>query len=259
MPYQNIQVSREEENKIAVLQIARPEMLNALSFDLMKEVIDALESLDADPNIHAIVLTGSEKAFAAGADIKEMVKQDAIDMLIRDNFKTWNRIRDVRKPIIAAVSGYALGGGCELMLICDMVIASETTKIGQPEINIGVIPGAGGTQRLTRQIGKVKAMEMILTGNFIDAHDALKYGLVNKVVPVDSYLEEAKQLARTIASKPPVAVQLAKECINKVYESSLNEGLDYERRSFYMLFASEDKREGMGAFVEKRKPSWKGR
>ncbi|NTW50686.1 MAG: enoyl-CoA hydratase, partial [Chlorobiales bacterium] len=180
-------------------------------------------------------------------------------MLIRDNFKTWNRIREVRKPIIAAVSGYVLGGGCELMLICDMVIASETTKIGQPEINIGVIPGAGGTQRLTRQVGKVKAMEMILTGNFIDAHDALRYGLVNKVVPIESYFEEAKDLARTIASKPPIAVQLAKECINKVYDSSLDEGLDYERRSFYMLFATEDKREGMGAFVEKRKPSWKGR
>jgi enoyl-CoA hydratase len=259
MPYKNIQVTRDEVGKIAIVQITRPEMLNALSFDLMKDVIDALEVLDKDLGVNAIVLTGNEKAFAAGADIKEMAMQDAIDMLIRDNFKTWNRIREVRKPIIAAVSGYVLGGGCELMLICDMVIASETTKIGQPEINIGVIPGAGGTQRLTRQVGKVKAMEMILTGNFIDAHDALRYGLVNKVVPIESYFEEAKDLARTIASKPPIAVQLAKECINKVYDSSLDEGLDYERRSFYMLFATEDKREGMGAFVEKRKPSWKGR
>ncbi|NTV46016.1 MAG: enoyl-CoA hydratase, partial [Chlorobiales bacterium] len=239
MPYQNIQVSREDQSKIAIIQIARPEMLNALSFELMKEVIDALESFDADPNIHAIVLTGSEKAFAAGADIKEMAKQDAIDMLIQDNFKTWNRISDVRKPIIAAVSGYALGGGCELMLICDIVIASETTKIGQPEINIGVIPGAGGTQRLTRAVGKVIAMEMVLNNLTLKADEALQLGLVNRVVPVEQYLDVAIQLAAEIAARAPLAVRLAKEAVNKAFELSLSEGLSAERRSFYSLFASQ--------------------
>ena len=248
-----------KEQGFALVQFNRPEVLNALNMQLMLELVDALESLDKDDGVRCIILTGNEKAFAAGADIKEMADASATEMLIRDQFARWDRIRKVKKPIIAAVSGFALGGGCELMMTCDIVIASETAKIGQPEINIGVIPGAGGTQRLTRAVGKVKAMEMVLTGKTITAEEALRWGLINKVVPVESFLQEAKDLAKQIAEKPPVAVRLAKEAVLKSFDTTMEGGLEFERKNFYLLFASEDQKEGMKAFIEKRKAEWKGR
>ncbi|MDH3251745.1 MAG: enoyl-CoA hydratase-related protein [Ignavibacteria bacterium] len=257
MSYSHIRIT--EEPGFAVLQIDRPEVLNALTIELMKELVHALESLDANDAVRCIILTGNEKAFAAGADIKEMADSSAMEMLSRDQFARWDRIRKVKKPIIAAVSGFALGGGCELAMTCDMIIASETARFGQPEINIGVIPGAGGTQRLTRAVGKVKAMEMILTGRMITAEEALRWGLVNTVVPVERYLEEARDWAKEIASKPPVAVKLAKESVLKSFDTTIEGGLEFERKNFYLLFASEDQKEGMKAFIEKRKPDWKNR
>ncbi len=233
-------------------------MLNAINIALMQELVEALESLDKDNDVRCIILTGNEKAFAAGADIKEMADASAIDMLIRDQFARWDKIRKIKKPLIAAVSGFALGGGCELMMTCDIVIASETAKIGQPEINIGVMPGAGGTQRLTRAVGKAKAMELVLTGRMFSAQEALQWGLVNKIVPVEYYLQEAKDLAKDIASKPPLAVRLAKEAVLKSFDTTIEGGLEFERKNFYLLFASEDQKEGMKAFVEKRKAEWKG-
>jgi enoyl-CoA hydratase len=188
-----------------------------------------------------------------------MADATAVEMLIRDQFARWDRIRKIKTPIIAAVSGFALGGGCELMMTCDIVIASETARIGQPEINIGVMPGAGGTQRLTRAVGKVKSMEMVLTGSMITAQEALQWGLVNKVVPVEYYLEEAKNLAATIAAKPPVAVRLAKEAVLKAFDTTIEGGLEFERKNFYLLFSSEDQKEGMKAFTDKRKPEWRGK
>lgn len=244
---------------VAVVRFNRPEVLNALNMALMIELVDTLEALDKDDAVRCIVLTGSDKAFAAGADIKEMADASAMDMLQRDQFSRWDRIRKVKKPIIAAVSGFALGGGCELMMTCDIVVASETTRIGQPEINIGVMPGAGGTQRLTRAVGKAKAMEMVLTGAMISGDEALRWGLVNKVVPVEVYLQEATALAKEIASKPPIAVRLAKEAVLKSFDTTIEGGLEFERKNFYMLFASEDQKEGMKAFVEKRKAEWRGR
>ena len=249
----------EIDGYVAIVRLHRPAVLNALNLELMDELVATLDSLDRDENIRAIVLAGSEKAFAAGADIKEMATATAVDMLYRDQFSKWDRIRKIKKPIIAAVSGFALGGGCELMMHCDIVIASETARIGQPEINIGVMPGAGGTQRLTRAIGKVRAMEMVLTGKFITAQEAFEAGLVNKVVPVEFFLEEAVRLAQEIASKPPVAVRLAKEAILKAFDTTIEMGLEFERKNFYLLFASEDMKEGMAAFVEKRKAEWKGK
>jgi enoyl-CoA hydratase len=248
----------ETEAAVATVRLNRPDVLNALNMKLMEELVDALEALDKDPAIRAIVLTGNEKAFAAGADIGEMASASSTEMLLRDQFARWDRIRKVRKPIIAAVSGYALGGGCEVAMSCDMIVASETAKFGQPEINIGVIPGAGGTQRLTRAVGKVKAMEMVLTGAMIDAAEALRWGLVNRVVPVERYLQEAKELAAAVASKPPVAVRLAKEAVLKAFDTTIEGGLEFERKNFYLLFATDDQKEGMKAFAEKRKPVWKG-
>jgi enoyl-CoA hydratase len=243
---------------VAHVQLNRPKELNALNLELMLEIKEALLSLDADPNVRAIVISGNERAFAAGADIKQMAGRTAIDMLIIDQFTTWDSIRKTKKPLIAAVSGFALGGGCELAMICDMIIASETAQFGQPEINIGVMPGAGGTQRLTRIIGKNKAMELVLTGKFISAEEAKAYGLVNKIVPVEFFLSEAIALASDIASKSPIAVQMAKESVLKAYEMPLQEALFFERKNFYMLFATEDQKEGMAAFVEKRKAEFKG-
>ncbi len=243
----------------AIIQLNRIEVLNALNIQLMDELVTALESLDKDDAVRVMIITGNEKAFAAGADIKEMSDASAVEMLIRDQFARWDRVRRIKKPLIAAVSGFALGGGCELAMTCDIIIASETAKFGQPEINIGVMPGAGGTQRLTRAVGKAKAMEMVLTGKMISAEEAMQWGLVNKVVPVEYYLEEAKTLAREIASKPPIAVRLAKESILKAFDTTIEAGLEYERKNFYLLFASEDQKEGMKAFVEKRKPGWKGK
>jgi len=257
MPSQFILTSKQDGYAIA--QINRPDVLNALNIRLMEELVEALESLDKDDAVRCIILTGNEKAFAAGADIKEMAEASAVDMLTRDQFARWDRIRKIKKPIIAAVSGFALGGGCELAMTCDMIVASETAKFGQPEINIGVMPGAGGTQRLTRAVGKAKSMEMVLTGRMISADEALRWGLINKVVPVEYYLEEAKGWAKEIASKPPVAVKLAKEAVLKAFDTTIEGGLEFERKNFYLLFASEDQKEGMKAFTEKRKPEWKGK
>lgn len=244
---------------IALIQLNRPNELNALNLQLMQELRDTLKSLDQNKSVRVIILTGNEKAFAAGADIKQMSNKSAIDMLMIDQFSTWDQIKKTRKPIIAAVSGFALGGGCELAMTCDMIIASETAKFGQPEIKIGVMPGAGGTQRLTNAIGKAKAMELVLTGRFLSAEEALSYKLINKVVPVEMYMHEALTLAKEIADMSPVATMLAKESINRSFETHLEEGLHFERKNFYMTFASEDQKEGMKAFIEKRKPTYTGK
>ncbi|MCC6980586.1 MAG: enoyl-CoA hydratase/isomerase family protein [Candidatus Melainabacteria bacterium] len=257
LTYRNILTSTEDQ--IGIVTLNRPTVLNALSHDLMDELVKALEEFDKDENIRVIILTGSERAFAAGADIKEMSDETTISIMNKDRFATWDRVRNIKKPIIAAVSGFALGGGCELVMTCDMIVASETAQFGQPEINIGVIPGAGGTQRLTRVVGKHKAMEIILTGRSITANEAHAMGLVNRVAPVELYLDEAKALAKEIAKKSPVAVKLAKEAILKAFDGSLVEGLEFERKNFYMLFSSEDQKEGMRAFLEKRQATFTGR
>jgi len=257
MDYKNIIVSKE--SGYALIQFNRPEVLNAINIELMIELVDALETLDKDDSVRCLILTGNDKAFAAGADIKEMADASAMEMIARDQFARWDKIRKTKKPIIAAVSGFALGGGCELAMTCDMIVASETARFGQPEINIGVMPGAGGTQRLTRAVGKAKAMEIVLTGKIFTAEEAKEWGLVNMVVPVEYYLQEAKALANEIASKPPVAVRLAKEAVLKSFDTTIEGGLEFERKNFYLLFASEDQKEGMKAFIEKRKPTWKGK
>lgn len=254
-----IKVTEQKEPLIALIELYRPKELNALNPKLMEELRDALLQLDKNDQVRVIILTGNDQAFAAGADIKQMADKSAIDMLVLDQFNTWDQIRKTKKPIIAAVSGFALGGGCELAMTCDMIIASETAKFGQPEIKIGTIPGAGGTQRLTKAVGKAKAMELILSGRFISAEEAHFYGLVNKVVPIEMYLFEAIQLAKEIAALSPIAVQLAKEAINRSFETQLDEGLAFERKNFYMTFASEDQKEGMKAFIEKRKPTYTGK
>ncbi len=252
-------VNEQHAPSVALIQLNRPKDLNALNLQLMQELRDALRDLDRNEGVRAIIITGNEQAFAAGADIKQMADKSAIDMLMIDQFSTWDQIRKTRKPVIAAVSGFALGGGCELAMTCDMIIASETAKFGQPEIKIGVMPGAGGTQRLTRAIGKAKAMELVLTGRFLSAAEALQYRLVNKVVPVEMYLREAVQLAIEIAEMSPIAALLAKEAVNRSFETHLDEGLMFERKNFYLAFASEDQKEGMKAFIEKRKAAYKGR
>ncbi|WP_018477187.1 enoyl-CoA hydratase-related protein [Pontibacter roseus] len=254
-----ILVTPQARTHVALIQLNRPKELNALNLQLMGELRDALKELDENEEVRAIIITGNERAFAAGADIKQMAGKTAIDMLNMDQFSTWDQIRKTKKPIIAAVSGFALGGGCELAMTCDMIIASETAMFGQPEIKIGVMPGAGGTQRLTKAIGKAKAMEMVLTGKFMTADEAEKQGLINRVVPVELYLEEAFKLAGEIAQMSPVAARLAKESVNRSFETQLDEGLHFERKNFYLCFASEDQTEGMNAFVEKRKPEFKGR
>jgi enoyl-CoA hydratase len=248
------------EAQIAVVQLNRPEVLNALSEELMRELVRSLDELDADDAIRCIVLTGSEKAFAAGADIKtQFIEATPVSMLEQDLTSLWERIRKIRTPIVAAVSGYALGGGCELAMVCDIIVASETAQFGQPEVNLGIIPGAGGTQRLTRTVGKYVAMELVLTGRRVKADEAKAIGLVAQVYPAATYLDDAKALARTIAEKPPIAVRLATEAIDLALNSSLDAGLEFERKAFYLLFATEDKKEGVDAFVNKRKPSFKGR
>ncbi|MFN9581981.1 MAG: enoyl-CoA hydratase-related protein [Bacteroidota bacterium] len=244
---------------MALIRLNRPKELNALNLQLMQEIKHALSELDQNEEVRVIVITGNEKAFAAGADIKQMENRTAVDMLMIDQFETWDQIRKTKKPIIAAVSGFALGGGCELAMTCDMIVASETAKFGQPEIKIGIMPGAGGTQRLTRAVGKALAMEMVLTGRFITADEAMDAGLINKVVPEEVYLDEAVKMAKEIAQMSPIAARLAKESVLKAFESSLQEGLYFERKNFYMCFASEDQKEGMKAFVEKRKPIFKGK
>ncbi len=249
----------ETRGKVGLIRLNRPRAYNALNSTLMRELTAALAEYDADPNIGAIVITGNEKVFAAGADIKEMSEATPVDMLTSGYIDLFDRIRAVRKPIIAAVSGWALGGGFELAMTCDMIVASETAKFGQPEINLGIIPGAGGTQRLTRTVGKYIAMEVVLNDRKLSAEEAARFGLVNRVVPVERYLDEALELAQQIAERAPIALQIAKEAVNKALETSLTEGLAYERRVFYLLFATEDQKEGMKAFLEKRPPQWSGK
>jgi enoyl-CoA hydratase len=258
MSYENIIVTTD--GAVGLVQLNRPKVMNALDGSLMGELAQVLEEFDAKDDVRCILIHGSERAFSAGADIEQMKTATPYGMM-RDGWvnRNFDRLRRISKPIIAAVSGYCLGGGCEMAMLCDVIIASETAQFGQPEINIGIIPGAGGTQRLTRAIGKSRAMELVLTGKFIGAREAEARGLVSRVLPVELYLEEAKALAHEIASKSPVAVRIAKEAINKAYELPLNDALDYESRLFYFLFSTEDQREGMDAFINKRKAEWKGK
>jgi len=249
----------EEDGPVAVVTMHRPQQLNALSSALVKDISVAFDVLDEEDEVRVIILTGGEKVFAAGADIKEFAGAGPFDPLIQERFFYRDRINKVKKPVIAAVSGYALGGGCELAMSCDIIIASETARFGQPEVNIGIIPGSGGTQRLAAVLGKHRAMEMILTGDPITAQEAERLGLVNRVVPVELLLEEAKTVARKIATKPPLAIRYAKEAVLKSFNTGLDDGLDFERKTFYTLFASEDKKEGMQAFIEKRRPVFKGK
>ncbi len=245
---------------VALLTLDRPEVLNALDSTTLIQLVEALERLDADDACRCFVITGAgEKVFAAGADIKEMADATPDSLALAEGFSRWERLRRIRKPIIAAVRGYALGGGCELAMACDLIVASDDAVFGQPEIRIGVIPGAGGTQRLTRALGKAKAMELILTGRQMPAREAEAHGLVNRVVGREQMLPQALALAGEIAALPPLAVMAAKEAVNQAYELGLEDGLAFERRSFFALFASEDQTEGMAAFLEKRKPVWKGR
>jgi enoyl-CoA hydratase len=248
----------ERQNGVGLVRLNRPQAMNALNFALISELMGALEALDVEPEIGAMVVAGSEKVFAAGADIKQMAEASPVQMFTQGNIDQFDRIRRVKKPIIAAVSGWCLGGGCELALSCDMIIASETARFGQPEITIGVIPGAGGTQRLTRLVGKPVAMEMVLNNRTLTAEEALRFGLVNRVVPAERFLQEALGLAQEIAGRAPLAVRLAKEAVNNAFETSLSDGLADERRAFYLLFSTQDQKEGMAAFIEKRPPVWKG-
>lgn len=257
MNYQMILI--ETRSRVGLITLNRPQAMNALNNQLMREVMDALDIFDRDDGIGVMVIAGNEKAFAAGADIKEMADKSITEMMDRDHVAVFGRIRTIQKPVIAAVSGWALGGGCEIALSCDMIVASETAKFGQPEITIGVIPGAGGTQRLTRAVGKAIAMEMILNNRTLTAQEAYQFGLVNRVVPVGGYLDEALKLADEIAWRAPLAVRAAKKMINQSYERTLSEGLAEEKQAFYNLFASEDQKEGMQAFIEKRKAEWKGK
>ena len=249
-----------KEAPIATVQINRPDVLNALNEEVLDELVKELTALDDDDAIRCVVLTGNERAFAAGADIKEnFVTATPVSMLKQDLTTRWEAIRRIKTPIIAAVSGYALGGGCELAMICDIIVASETAQFGQPETSLGIIPGAGGTQRLTRAVGKYRANELILTGRRIKADEAKAIGLAAQVYPAASWLDDAKALARTIAEKPPVAARLATEAVDLAWNSTLDAGLEFERKAFYLLFATEDKKEGVDAFVNKRKATFKGR
>ncbi len=247
------------EAPIATVQLNRPEVRNAISEQLMDELVKVLAGLDGDDTIRCIVITGSDRAFSAGADIKDnFVNATPVTMLDQDLTSKWEAIRRIRTPIIAAVSGYALGGGCELAMACDIIVASESAQFGQPEINLGIIPGAGGTQRLTRTAGKYVANELILTGRLIKADEARAIGLVAQVYPAASWLEDAKALARAIAEKPPIAARLATEAVDLAWNSTLDAGLEFERKAFYRLFATDDKKEGVDAFMSKRKPTFKG-
>ncbi len=249
----------EIRGRVGLMRINRPRQMNALNSEVMTQILAAVEAFDADPAIGAMVLAGDERAFAAGADIKEMAGMGVVEHLQSGRIAMWQRVRNAKKPIIAAVSGFCLGGGCELAMMCDMIVASETATFGQPEINLGIMPGAGGTQRLTRAVGKALAMEMVLNARFITAQEALAHGLVNRVVPVEHFLDDALKLAGEIAACAPLAVQLANQAVNQAFETSLTEGLLDEGYLFYMLFASQDQQEGMAAFVEKRPAEWQGK
>lgn len=259
MSNQDALILTETDGHVGIIRLNRPKVLNALNPELMSMLSAQAESYDKDPNIHVILISGSEKAWAAGADIGDMAEQSAISMYERDQFATWERLKRVKKPIVAAVSGWCLGGGCELMMHCDVIIASETAQFGQPEINIGIMPGAGGTQRLTRALGKALAMDVILSGRFLTATEAYEHGLVSRVVPKEHFYTEALKVAQTMACKGPIALRFAKEGVLKAFEMTLSEGLEYERKLFYMLFATDDQKEGMRAFVEKRKANFTGK
>ncbi|HEY1293633.1 MAG TPA: enoyl-CoA hydratase-related protein [Chloroflexota bacterium] len=247
------------DGPVGIVTLNRPRQLNALAGPLLREMVDALEAHDEDPSIRAIVLTGGPTVFAAGADIKEMAEATPVDMLVRNNIGLWDRVKSISKPLIAAVAGYALGGGCELAMLCDIIVAAENARFGQPEINIGLIPGAGGTQRLTRILGKSLAMDLVLTGRMLGAEEALQRGLVARVVPQELVVEEAVRLGKDLARRAPISVSLAKEAITRAFEGRVDDGIDFERKAFYLLFATEDAHEGMRAFIDKREPSYEGR
>jgi enoyl-CoA hydratase len=249
----------ERDGRVAVVRLIRPKQLNALNGELMHALVAALRELDEDREIRAIVLGGNERAFAAGADIAELAAGTPISLYENRRIDAWDTIRAVRTPIVAAVSGFCLGGGCELAMLCDLIVAAESAKFGQPEINLGVLPGAGGTQRLTRAVGKAVAMDMILTGRMLSAREALSFGLVARVVAQEAWLVEAKRVAATIAGKSPISVRLAKEAVDQAFEAPLSVGVEFERRAFYLARASEDATEGLNAFVEKRDPEFEGR
>lgn len=253
-----IHILTERRDRIGLLTLNRPQAMNALSNALLTELMDALEVFDSDDAVNVMVIAGDQKAFAAGADIKEMADKDIHAMQSHDPVAVFARIRSLKKPVIAAVSGWALGGGCELALSCDMIVASETARFGQPEVTIGVIPGAGGTQRLPRAVGKAIAMEMVLNNRTLTAQEALSHGMVNRVVPAERFLDEALALAAQVAARAPLAVRAAKKMVNQAYEHPLSECLLEERQEFYNLFATQDQKEGMQAFIEKRPPQWKG-
>ncbi|MEV6044496.1 MULTISPECIES: enoyl-CoA hydratase [Streptomyces] len=257
MTYETILVERT--GRVAVLTLNRPKALNALNLQVMREVVEAAGCLDRDPEVGCVVITGSEKAFAAGADIKEMRPQGYLDMYLSDWFAAWDRLGDLRTPTVAAVSGCALGGGCELAMLCDILLASDTAVFGQPEIKLGVIPGIGGSQRLTRAVGKAKAMELCLTGRTMDAAEAERAGLVSRVVPAGNLRTEALAVARTVAEMSAPVAMMAKEAVNRAFETTLAEGVRFERRLFHAVFATEDQKEGMAAFTDKRPPAFRHR
>ena len=254
MAYETVLV--EGRGSVGLITLNRPKALNALNAQLVRELSQALHAFDRDPQVAVMVITGSERAFAAGADIKEMLEKNYIDAFWGDFIGPWQEIATCRKPVIAAVAGYALGGGCELAMMCDIILAADTAKFGQPEINLGTIPGAGGTQRLTRAVGKAKAMEMVLTGRMMDAAEAERANLVARVVPAADLMDEAIRLAETVAEKSQPIVAMAKEAVNIAYETTLQQGILFERRAFYATFATADRREGMEAFIEKRTPDF---
>lgn len=258
--FENILVEKNFKGHahVALIQLNRPKVLNALSTDLMRDVVEAMYLLEDDKEVRVIILTGSDRAFAAGADIGQMMEATPIDQINDNRFRTWKQLSLFTKPLIAAVNGFALGGGCELAMSCDFIIAGDSAKFGQPEIKIGTIPGAGGTQRLTRAIGKSKAMLAVLTGEPMDAFEAERAGLVAKVVPAETLLQETFEIAKVIANRAPVAIKLAKESVNAAFETMLKEGMEFERRNFYLTFSSKDQKEGMRAFMEKREPKYEG-
>jgi enoyl-CoA hydratase len=259
MPAAHDLVLSSSDGPVGIVTLNRPKQLNALSSPLMAELVEALEAHESDAAIRAMVVTGGPDIFAAGADLKEMADASAVDMLQRNSIARWDRVRRITKPLIAAVAGYALGGGCELAMVCDIIIAGENARFGQPEINVGLIPGAGGTQRLTRAVGKYLASEMIMTGRTLGAEEALQRGLVARVVPQELIVYEAVRLGKELAQRPPISIRLAKEAITRASEGRVDDGIEFERKAFYLLFATQDAHEGMHAFVDKRQPSYEGR